>query len=97
MKMTPVKLWTPAIALAVALCMGLCMGLLGYANAQAPEVLNPPIKSEGKKKPKKPKASNGSKAKFDNGSGETPKQRDSRLKRECKGQVNAGACAGYTR
>ena len=93
MKMTPVKLWTPTIALAMALCIGLS----GYANAQAPEVLNPPTKSEGKKKSKKPKASNGSKAKFDNGSGETQKQRDSRLKRECKGQVNAGACAGYTR
>lgn len=31
------------------------------------------------------------------GSAETTKERSSRLKRECKGQVNAGACAGYTR
>jgi hypothetical protein len=31
------------------------------------------------------------------GSGESSKDRDSRLKRECKGAVNAGACAGYTR
>ena len=30
-------------------------------------------------------------------SAETPKERSSRLKRECQGQVNAGACAGYTR
>ncbi|MDQ3057994.1 MAG: hypothetical protein M3R45_00525 [Pseudomonadota bacterium] len=29
-------------------------------------------------------------------SAETPKERSSRLKRECKGRVNAGACAGYT-
>ena len=31
------------------------------------------------------------------GSRETVKQRDRRLTRECKGGVNAGACAGYTR
>lgn len=30
------------------------------------------------------------------GSAETVKERSSRLKRECKGQVNAGACTGYT-
>ena len=28
---------------------------------------------------------------------ETPAQRDKRLKRECKGMHNAGACLGYTR
>ena len=31
------------------------------------------------------------------GSAETTKERGIRLKRECKGRVNAGACAGYTR
>ena len=66
------------------------------AWAQAPEVLNPPTKSAGKKKAKKQKSA-GSNAKFVNGSGETQKQRDARLSRDCKGQVNAGACAGYTR
>ena len=71
-------------------------GLAGHAQAQAPEVLNTPAKSTAKKKAKKQKAQ-GSSAKFYSGSGETNKQRDSRLKRECKGQVNAGACAGYTR
>jgi UDP-N-acetyl-D-mannosaminuronic acid transferase (WecB/TagA/CpsF family) len=30
------------------------------------------------------------------GSAETTKERSSRLKRECKGLVNAGACSGYT-
>jgi hypothetical protein len=30
------------------------------------------------------------------GSGETPAQRAARLKRECKGMPNAGACTGYT-
>ena len=35
-------------------------------------------------------------AKFIPGSQETAKERSARLKRECKGGVNAGACAGYT-
>ncbi len=49
-------------------------------------------------KGKKPKASSPAKsAKFMPGSQETPAARVSRLKRECKGQVNAGACEGYTR
>lgn len=37
-----------------------------------------------------------SQIKFLPGSGETEKERSSRLKRECKGRANAGACAGYT-
>ena len=68
------------------------------AQAQAPEVLNPPIKTT-KKKAKKPKAEAGEKgarAKFISGSQETKKERTARLKRECKGGVDAGACAGYT-
>lgn len=39
----------------------------------------------------------GNKIKFDKGSEESRQERDRRLSRECKGQVNAGACAGYTR
>ena len=31
------------------------------------------------------------------GSKETVRQRERRLSRECRGAVNAGACAGYTR
>lgn len=34
---------------------------------------------------------------FLRGSEETTGERSARLKRECKGGVNAGACAGYTR
>ena len=30
------------------------------------------------------------------GSGETPAERSARLKRECKGRPDAGACSGYT-
>ena len=62
----------------------------GVSYAQAPDVMNPPIKTTVKKK--KAKA-----AKFMSGSQETKKERVARLKRECKGSVNAGACTGYTR
>jgi hypothetical protein len=54
-------------------------------------------KSKAKKTPAKAgAASPGSKVKFISGSAETPAQRSARLKRECKGGVDAGACAGYT-
>jgi hypothetical protein len=54
--------------------------------------------AEEKKKAKKPKASSQAKStKFVPGSQETPKERVARLQRECKGQVNAGACEGHTR
>lgn len=76
--------------------------LLGFllatgANAQAPEVLNPPVKNLAKKKAKNPKHVAGARAKFVPGSQETKKERTARLTRECKGEVNAGACTGYTR
>lgn len=35
------------------------------------------------------------KVKFDKGSGETSKERDRRLERECRGRPNAGACLGF--
>lgn len=35
-------------------------------------------------------------ARFIPGSQETRYERSARLKRECKGRVNAGACEGYT-
>jgi hypothetical protein len=46
---------------------------------------------------KKKKAASSGQVRFLPGSAEMPKDRISRLKRECQGQVNAGACAGYTR
>lgn len=57
----------------------------------------PAAAAEGKPKsttpaPKKKVA----KPKFIEDTGETQKQRDKRLTRECKGRPNAGACAGYT-
>ena len=45
----------------------------------------------------KKKAQGGGQVRFLPGSAETVKDRSNRLRRECKGQVNAGACAGYTR
>ena len=77
-----------------------CFLLAGGVQAQAPEVLNPPVKSATKKKAKKPKAVAGKKAstaKFIPGSQETKTERSTRLKRECKGGVDAGACTGYTK
>ena len=65
-------------------------------QAQALDILNPPLQVQAKKKAAKHK-STGNNAKFSPGSQETTKERSARLQRECKGGVNAGACAGYTR
>ena len=46
---------------------------------------------------KKTKTGASGQVRFLPGSAETARERSSRLKRECQGQVNAGACAGYTR
>ena len=61
-----------------------------YAKAQAAEG------GDGQKSSKKTKKSGGGQVKFLRGSEESTAERSSRLKRECKGRVNAGACAGYT-
>ena len=57
--------------------------------------ISPPSPNPNPKK-NTAKSATGGKAKFINGSGETPAQRTARLKRECKGGVDAGACSGYT-
>lgn len=71
--------------------------LMGNAHARLPSFMagDPPAASKSKKHAasKSPRVSQ---IKFLPGSGETAKERSSRLKRECKGRVNAGACAGYT-
>jgi hypothetical protein len=50
--------------------------------------------------PKKPRAERKKRAPapvvLPGGSGETAAERSARLKRECKGRPNAGACTGYT-
>jgi len=49
------------------------------------------------KKEKKAAAAQPTKSvKFIPGSQETTRERTTRLKRECKGRVNAGACEGHT-
>jgi hypothetical protein len=58
-----------------------------WTNAATPQL------QAAKKKNKEGKGAG--KIKFDKGSGETTKERDRRLTRECKGRPNAGACLGY--
>jgi len=67
----------------------------GNAHAQPAPVGDKPAKSKPKKATKS--AASGGKVTIIPGSGETPAQRTARLKRECKGAVDAGACTGYTR
>ena len=75
--------------------------IIDGALALAPEVSpdgDKPAKSKSKKAAAKSgSAASGGKVKFIPGSGETAAQRTARLKRECKGAVDAGACSGYTR
>ena len=73
--------------LVMALALGFC------APSQAASV-----DADGKPKATKTRKKSGASGqiKFLPGSAETTKERSSRLMRECKGRVNAGACAGYT-
>jgi hypothetical protein len=72
--------------------------LMGNAHARLPSATagDPPAAGKAKKHAAS-KSSRVSQVRFLPGSGETAKERSSRLKRECKGRVNAGACEGYTR
>ena len=76
--------------------MFLAAGLIGSAHAAASSSSaasgDRPAASTQKKK-----TGASGQVRFLPGSAETGKERSSRLKRECRGQVNAGACAGYTR
>ncbi len=69
------------VAMAIALCMGLSSA--------------PGLAATEKAKKASPAKKQGS-TKFLPGSQETRKERTERLRRECKGRVNAGACEGYT-
>ena len=85
------------ISLKALLCaVAVCFFSTTSVQAQALDILNPPIKVAAKKKSKK-SGGGGYNATFKPGSQETTKERSSRLSRECKGQTNAGACSGYTR
>jgi hypothetical protein len=69
------------VAAGAALCLGLSAGSAHAAGEKAKKASS--AKKQGS-------------TKFLPGSQETRKERSERLKRECKGQVNAGACTGYT-
>ena len=72
--------------------MLLAAALMSGAHAKT----QPADVSDGQTSSKKAKKSGGGQVKFLRGSEESPSERSNRLKRECKGRVNAGACAGYT-
>ena len=72
------------------------------AHAHSPATADQPAatktkKTAAKKEPAKKAVNTVGKAKFIRGSEESIAERNARLKRECKGGVNAGACAGFTR
>lgn len=69
------------------------------APVHAAERADTPAADAGaaKKEPKKsPKQAAAPRANAAGGSGETTAERQARLRRECKGRPNAGACTGYT-
>ena len=83
-------------ALAFMVVAAVLMGS-AHAEAQPTPAGDKPASTKPKKKAAKPAtAGQGGTVKFMPGSQETPKERSTRLKRECKGRVNAGACEGYT-
>ena len=88
----------PVLALLAAAVL---LGGNAVAQVQSTQDGGKPAKSKTKKTKAKSSSTGttgaGGKVKFMSGSEETPAQRHARLTRECKGAVNAGACAGYTR
>jgi hypothetical protein len=81
----------PALVLLILSLMlaGPAQATAKKAKADAAEKAAKPAKAKAKK-------SGGSAPKFIKGGEESSTERDRRLFRECKGRVNAGACAGYT-
>jgi hypothetical protein len=84
----------PATALLAVLAL-----VLGSPVALSAEPMGQkPAKAKAKTKtPADARKGQVGKVTFLRGSEETTGERSARLKRECKGGVNAGACAGYTR
>jgi hypothetical protein len=81
-------------ACALIVSAAVALGMMGSVQAQSAEGVTQPTKSKAKKKAA---TVPGTKVKYIRGSEETTGERSTRLKRECKGRVNAGACEGYTR
>jgi hypothetical protein len=86
------SLMAPVLAALVAAAL-----VSGHVHAQTQPTPEGDKPTKSKPKKTKAKSASGGKVKFIQGTGETPAQRTARLKRECKGEVNAGACSGYTR
>jgi hypothetical protein len=86
-------------AYAWVVSVAVAFGMVGAVQAQTADGVTQPAKSKSKSKSKAKKkaAPRGNKVKVVHGSEETTSERSTRLKRECKGRVNAGACEGYTR
>jgi hypothetical protein len=63
--------------------------------ARSSRCKDPGAEKPAKTSKQKDKAKAAGKVRFDKGSGETTRERDRRLQRECKGRPNAGACLGY--
>ena len=70
--------------------------LMGGAHARTAPAADGTQAVAAKSAKAKKRAAGGGQIRFLPGSAETVKERSSRLTRECKGRVNAGACAGYT-
>ncbi|MES2415484.1 MAG: hypothetical protein V4614_16920 [Pseudomonadota bacterium] len=87
-----------ALQCACSALLGVCLMAVGPFSAIAADndaASTPATSSTAKKKKAdKPKSS---KVKFLRSSEESHAERRARLKLECKGAVNAGACTGYTR
>ena len=73
----------------------LAVALLGGSWVQAAPA-HDGDQSTSVKKAKKAKGGSAGQVRFLPGSEETTRDRSNRLRRECRGRVNAGACAGYT-
>jgi hypothetical protein len=71
-------------------------GMLAAALALGFSVAVLPVPASAEKPKKASAVKKQGSTKFLPGSQETRKERSERLKRECKGKVDAGACAGYT-
>ena len=96
--------WVRACASLVCLALPLACGMAratDTAASGAPILSIPPEKPAKTSKTQKTKTKKvkpaTAKVKFLPSSQETVAQRRARLKDECKGQVNAGACSGMTR
>lgn len=84
------------LALSLVAVASLAWGT-AHAKAQSDGVAPAKVKKHSKNSTAKKAAKKTAKPVFIPGSEETVAQRSARLSRECKGGVNAGACAGYTR